>query len=153
MGAVPAGRALAPCERRPPPSPPSGPPWGMKGSRLKEAEPRPPWPARRTTRAESTNCRRLLLVRGDADAPAVLAHPLVANLAGDEGEKRVVAAQADARARGDLGPTLADEDRAGVHGLAGVDLHAQHLRLGVATVAGGTPAFLVCHLFIFVVRL
>src|SRR5258708_31580020 len=112
----------------------------MKGSRRNEAEPRPPWPARKTTRAESTNCRRLLLVRGDADAPAVLAHPLVANLAGDEGEKRVVAAQPDARARGCLGPTLPDDDRAGVHRLAGVDLHAQHLRFGVATVSGGLPA-------------
>src|SRR5438445_279184 len=62
---------------------------------------------------------------------------------------RVVAAQPDAGPRGDPGPALADEDRTGVYRLAGVDLHAQHLRLGIATVAGGTPAFLVCHLPIY----
>src|SRR3981081_2036336 len=106
-----------------PPSPPSGPPRGTKGSWRKEAEPRPPCPARRTTRAESTKGRRL--VRDDADAPAVLAHPLVPDLAGDECEQGVVAAQADARARVDPGPTLEDEDRAGIIRLACGDIARQ----------------------------
>src|SRR6266849_4347409 len=142
--------ALTSIEPPRPPSPPSGPPWGMNGSRRKEAEPRPPCPARRTTRAESTNARRLvLLVVDDAGAPGVLAHSLVANLAGDEGEKRVVAAQTDPGARVDPGPALADEDCARVHSLARVDFHAQHLRLGVAPVAGRAATFLVSHLFRF----
>src|SRR5712692_2704998 len=138
----------APC----PPSPPSGPPRGKKGSWRKEDEPRPPCPARRTTCAESTNARPRRLValpRDDAAAPAVLAHPLVSNLARDEREQGVVAAQSDPGAGGDPGPALPDEDRAGVHSLPGVDLHTQHLRVGVATVPGGAAAFLVCHLFIW----
>src|ERR1700730_6291844 len=121
----------------------------MKGSRRKEAEPRPPCPALRTTRAESTNARRLVrLLVEDADAPAVLAHPLVSNFAWNEREQRVVAAHTDPGARGNPAPTLAHEDRAGVHGLTGVDLHAQHLRLGVAPVSGRATTFLVCHLFL-----
>src|SRR5260370_2112592 len=120
----------------------------MKARRRTEAEPRPPWPARRTTRAESTNCRRLLLVRGDADAPAVLAHPLVANLAVDEGEERVGAAQSDAGSRSGFGSTLAYEYRAGVHSLASRDLHPHHLRLAIPSLATAPPPVLSRHLYI-----
>src|SRR5207302_9804907 len=125
-----------------PPSPPSGPPRGTKGSWRNEEEPRPPCPACRTTRAESTKD----LLRDDADAPPVLAHTLVPNLARDEGEQGVVATEADPGAGCDPGSALPHEDRAGANGLAAVDLHAQHLRVGVATVAGRAAAFLVCHL-------
>src|ERR1700694_1631685 len=129
-----------------PPSPPSGPPRGVKGSRLKEEEPFPPWPPRTTTRTESTNWRRLSVrvfrfelcaLRGcaDADAPAVLADPLIAHVAWDEREQRVVAAEANARSRRDLGAALPDEDRARAAHLAAVDLHSQHLRVGIAAVA------------------
>src|SRR5713101_1577610 len=90
--------------------------------------------------------RLLGLLRDDADAPAVLAHPLVSNLARHECEQGVVATQPDAGAWGNPRPALADEDRACIDSLPGVDLHAQHLRVGVASIAGGAAAFLVCHL-------
>src|ERR1700681_2602439 len=128
-----------------PPSPPSGPPRGMKGSRRNEAEPRPPCPARTVMRAESTKVRERPLFGDDADPPAVLTHSLVANQALGQREQRVVAPESDAGARLDPGPPLANENLSGVHGLAGVDLHAKHLRLGVAPVAGRPTAFLVCH--------
>src|SRR5690606_416737 len=60
------------------------------------------------------------------------------HLAIDQREQRVVAAQADAVTRVELGATLADDDVAGLDGLAAVDLHAQVLRVGVAAVAGRT---------------
>src|SRR5260370_34826802 len=131
-----------------PPSPPSGPPRGTNGSCLKDDEPRPPCPARSTTRAESTKA----LLRDDADAPAVLAHTLVPNLARYECEQRVVATQPDPGARSDPGAALAHEDGARAHALAAIDLHAQHLRVGVAAVAGGAAAFLVCHLLFILFR-
>src|SRR5690606_3525223 len=52
------------------------------------------------------------------------------HLAIDQREQRVVAAQADAIAGVELGATLADDDVAGLDGLAAVDLHTQVLRVG-----------------------
>src|SRR5205823_9849764 len=100
----------------------------------------PPWPARSTTRAESMNRRGsldlgVLAVRLDAHAAAVLADARVADVAFDQREKRVVTPEADARSWRDLGAALSDQDRAGVDGLARIDLHAEHLRVGVAAVA------------------
>src|SRR5690606_19863403 len=63
----------------------------------------------------------------------------------DQREQGVVAAQADARTRMELGAALADDDVAGLDGLAAVHLHAEVLRIGVAAVARGTYALLVCH--------
>src|ERR1700694_2497637 len=128
-----------------PPSPPSGPPRGMNGSRRKEAEPRPPCPARTLMRAESTNVRDRPLFGDDAAPPAVLAHSLVANKARSRREQRVVATETDAHARGDPRSTLPDQDLACIHGLAAIDLHSKHLRFGVAPVAGRTTALLVRH--------
>src|SRR5581483_11073443 len=140
-----------------PPSPPSGPPRGTNGSCLKDVEPFPPCPARRATRAESMNRRGALALgvlrdRLDADAPPVLADALVPHIPRDEREERVVAAEADADPGGDPAAALPDEDRAGVHVLAGVDLHAEHLRVGVAAVARRAAAFLVRHLLALFLR-
>src|SRR5688500_15506943 len=63
----------------------------------------------------------------------------------DQREQRVVAAQADAHARMELGAALADDDVARFDRLAAVDLDAQVFRVGVAAVARGTYALLVCH--------
>lgn len=40
---------------------------------------------------------------------------------------------------------LADENLAGLHGLTVKTLGAQTLAAGVATIAGGTETFFVCH--------
>src|SRR5690606_36809105 len=63
----------------------------------------------------------------------------------DQCEQGVVAAEADARARMELGAALADDDVAGLDGLAAVHVHAEVLRVGVAAVARGTYALFVCH--------
>src|SRR6266550_7953506 len=97
-------------------------------------------------RAESTNLPSALLVALYDDAPAVLAHPLVLDLAGDEREKRVIAAKADAFTWRDLGAALPDQDRARVDDLSAVDLDSEHLRVRVAAVARRTAALLVCQL-------
>src|SRR3954466_9312007 len=62
------------------------------------------------------------------------------------GEQRVVLADAHALARPEARAALADDDLAAGHGLAGEDLHAEALGVGVAAVAGGAEALLVCHL-------
>src|SRR5450759_2023728 len=97
------------------------------------------------TRAESTKVRERPLFGDDVDPPAVLAHPLVLDEAGGKREEGVVASDADAVSRGEPAPALAHEDGARVYGLTRVDLHAKHLRFGVAPVAGGPAAFLVRH--------
>src|SRR5690606_30701780 len=67
------------------------------------------------------------------------------DLAVDEREQGVVAAEADAHARIELGAALADVEVAGFDRLATIDLHAEVLRVGVAAVARGTYALLMCH--------
>src|SRR4029453_7697998 len=62
-----------------------------------------------------------------------------------EREDRVVAAEAGARAGPELCPALADDDHSRLPGLAPDTLHAESLRLGVATVARGAESFLVRH--------
>src|SRR5438445_29672 len=61
-------------------------------------------------------------------------------------EDRVVAADAGSGAWAELRAALAHDDRAGRHLLAGEDLHAEHLRIGVAPVARRAETLLVCHL-------
>src|SRR5690606_15407710 len=63
----------------------------------------------------------------------------------DQREQGVVATEADARTRVELRAALADDDVAGLDGLAAVHLHAEVLRVGVAAVARGTYALFVCH--------
>ena len=64
----------------------------------------------------------------------------------DQREQRVVAATADALAGVEVGAALADDDLARVHVLAAEALHAEPLGVGVAAVAAGRRALLVCHL-------
>src|SRR5438270_392905 len=102
-------------------------------------------------RALSTKCRPSVLcgvraLLNDSHAPAVFAYALVLHLARHQRKKRVIAAEPDARARGDLGPALADEDGARGDDLSAVDLDAEHLRVRVAPVARRAAALLVCHL-------
>ncbi len=64
---------------------------------------------------------------------------------GREGEQGVVAAAADVDAGVEVGAALADDDLARADDLAAEALHAEALRVGVATVAGGACALFVCH--------
>src|SRR5690606_29044525 len=67
------------------------------------------------------------------------------HLAVDQRVQRVVLAAADVDTLVELGAALANDDRARRDGLATVGLDAQHLRLGIATVARRAAAFLLCH--------
>mgnify|MGYP000739033422 CR=1 FL=1 len=67
------------------------------------------------------------------------------NLALDKREEGVVLTTADVLAGVDVGAVLADENLAGLHGLTVKTLGAQTLAAGVATIAGGTETFFVCH--------
>src|SRR5262249_61688766 len=82
---------------------------------------------------------------GNADAAAILADALVCDLAVDQGEQAVVATLAHSPASLDVGASLADDDRPRAHCRAAEDLDPKALRVGVAAVAGGTAALLVCH--------
>src|SRR2546430_6377220 len=98
-------------------------------------------------RAESTKCLpSAFLGVLNFHATAVLAHALVLDLAGNQREQRVIAADADAFARRDLRPALADKDGACADDLAAVDLDPEHLRVRVAAVARRAAAFLVSQL-------
>src|SRR5699024_10261400 len=57
----------------------------------------------------------------------------------------VVAADADALTRMDVGAALTDQDVAGQNVLTVAALHAQTLGLGITAVFGRTYAFFVCH--------
>ena len=65
------------------------------------------------TRAESTKVRERPLFGDDADPPAVLADPLVADETRGKCEQSVVAPQPNAVARLDLGPSLTNESLTG----------------------------------------
>src|SRR3954451_15718066 len=56
------------------------------------------------------------------------------------------AAEADAAARAEAGPALADDDLAAVHRLAGEDLDAEVFRVGVAAVPARSESLLMSHL-------
>src|SRR5690606_34408901 len=59
----------------------------------------------------------------------------------DQREQRVVAAHADIGAGVEARAALAHDDRAGRNSLAAEGLDAEHLRLGITAVPGGTAAF------------
>ena len=52
----------------------------------------------------------------------------------DLGEERIVAPLTNVQARVDLGPALADDNRAGEHFFTAIPLHAQILRIAVPAV-------------------
>ena len=62
-----------------------------------------------------------------------------------KGEESIIAADADVKTRAELGAALADDDRAGGDDLSAVGFNASVLRIAVASIAGGTRAFLMCH--------
>ena len=62
-----------------------------------------------------------------------------------QGKQGVILATADAVARVEVGAALTNEDLTSVNQLAAVALHAEALRVRVATVTGGTKALLMCH--------
>ena len=61
------------------------------------------------------------------------------------GENGVVLAQADIEAGLELGAALTHDDGAALGELTAIELDATVLRVGVATVLGGTLSFLMCH--------
>src|SRR5690606_13978984 len=65
--------------------------------------------------------------------------------AGNEGIDGMVDADTDARARMPFGAALADDDVARNYGFAAELLDAEASASRIATVAGGTACFLVCH--------
>src|SRR5437773_12556486 len=72
--------------------------------------------------------------------------------AGTGREDCVVAADARTWARAELRPTLTDENHPGLDLLAGEDLHAEHLRVRIATVARRAKSFFVSHLVLLLLR-
>src|SRR5918998_721997 len=102
---------------------------------------RPAASARATSRAA---IGLVAVVRRDGDdaLAALLAEDDRARRAGVE---RVVLADADAGAGAEAGAALADDDLAAADGLAGERLDAEALCVGVAPVARGAEALLVCH--------
>src|SRR2546430_13818056 len=98
-------------------------------------------------RAESTKCLpSAFLGVLNFHATAVLAHALVLDLAGNQREQRVIAADADAFSRRDLRPALADKDGPCPDDLAAGELDPEHLRVRVAAGARRAAAFLVSQL-------
>src|SRR5713226_5521342 len=81
---------------------------------------------------------------GDFDG-AVLAALPERDRARARREDRVVPTEPGARAGAELRPALPDDDHSRLDLLAGKDLHAQHLRLGVATVSRRSESLLVRH--------
>src|SRR5699024_12672035 len=67
------------------------------------------------------------------------------DLAVDQREQRVVAAQADAVAGVEAGAALTHDDVAGFDRLAAVALDAQVFRTGTAAVLTGTYPLVMCH--------
>src|SRR5947208_14679837 len=92
------------------------------------------------------NADEAFLVLRHADGAAVLGafdgelHGTV-----DKREQGVVAAEADAVPRMELGTALTHDDVTGFHGLAAVDLHAEVFRIGVAAVTSTAACLFMCH--------
>ena len=85
----------------------------------------------------------LLLYCVDRAHLAILAHALELDLAVNECEQGVVAADPDVVARMDVRASLADQNVAGQNELTVCALDAEALGLGVTTVLGGTAALLM----------
>src|SRR5205807_8345454 len=93
----------------------------------------------------------LLGVEDVDELPALAGAEL--DLAGGQGEERVVAALADVLAGVNARAPLADDDRASVH-LATVEhLHTQALGLGIAAVPSRTATLGLAHLVIPVISI
>src|SRR3954466_16269740 len=104
--------------------------------------PRSPVSGSRAT-SEYVMAGRLFGGRDRDDAAA--AAGLELDRAGALGEDRVVLAEAGAVARLEDGAALADDDLAARDDLAGEDLHAEALRVGVAAIAARPETLLMSH--------
>ena len=60
-------------------------------------------------------------------------------------EQRVISAKIDIESGENLRAALANDDAAGLDGLAAVGLDAQVLRIAIPTVARGAAALVCCH--------
>jgi hypothetical protein len=81
----------------------------------------------------------------DSAALAVTANALEMNAAINQSVQGVIAADADALTRMDVGAALTDQDVAGQNKLTVAALDAEALGLGITTVLGRTYAFFMCH--------
>ena len=81
----------------------------------------------------------------DRAALAVTAHALEVNAAIDQSEQGVIAADANALTRMDVGAALTDQDVAGQNELTVAALDAEALGLGITAVLGRTYAFFMCQ--------
>ena len=81
----------------------------------------------------------------DSAALAVTANALEMNAAINQSVQGVIAADADALTRMDVGAALTDQNVAGQNKLTVAALDAEALGLGITTVLGRTYAFFMCH--------
>jgi hypothetical protein len=81
----------------------------------------------------------------DSAALAVTANALEMNAAINQSVQGVIAADADALTRMDVGAALTDQNVAGQNKLTVAALNAEALGLGITAVLGRTYAFLMCH--------
>src|SRR6202000_910527 len=88
---------------------------------------------------------RRIRSRGHGHEGTALETGLERDLAVAKRVKGMVLAHAHAVARIELGAALAHDHIAAGDGFAAEQLHAQHLGVGIATVARGTASFLMCH--------
>src|SRR5580658_6758712 len=84
----------------------------------------------------------------DGSEPAAVAAIRKLYTARDLGKQRVVGANAHVDARLYAGAALADNDGSTGNQLAGKRLHAQPLRIRVASICGAASTFLMCHCLI-----
>src|SRR6185436_3316632 len=91
------------------------------------------------------NPRLIFWSGGDADESAGVALVFEIHNTGDLGEQRVVFADADIQTRLELRASLPDKNRAAADELAAEALHAQSLRIAVASVSGTADALFMSH--------
>src|SRR6266851_8170587 len=112
--------------------------WAGPFASLRVNKPRP-------KRRDLVRSRLGLRCGHDADESPASALVLKLDIAGDEGEERVVLAMADIVARFMLRAALANEDGARINELSAEALHSQPLTVRIAAVCRGAAAFLMCH--------
>lgn len=81
----------------------------------------------------------------DSATLAVTANALEMNAAINQSVQGVIATDADALTRMDVGAALTDQNVAGQNKLTVAALNAEALGLGITAVLGRTYAFLMCH--------
>src|SRR5574337_1156949 len=146
-----------------PPSPPLGPPRGTYFSRRKLTQPRPPSPARTTTRAVSTNISDVGLRMADGQSEIRHSQSAMGLAGGGDGDETIAAALFDLHDAAHLGEQgvvtadadvlpgleprapLPDDDAPPGHRLTGEGLHSQAAARAVPAVPRTAHTLLVCH--------